>query len=273
MQRTSFTVEGLTLSALTAGEGPVLLLLHGWPTSGYLWRHTLPALARTHRVIALDLPGFGQSDKPLDASYSFRFYERVLNGLVDQLGVEDVGLAVHDLGGPLGVYWALRNPHRVRALALLNTLVYPQMSWMVVAFVACSRIPGLRSLLASPWGLRRSMLLGLADPANATPEMIEAVQAPFVEQSARKVLLKTASALHPAGFKEMQRLLPDFPHPVRAIYGAQDRILPHVGKTMARVARDLPGTEVTALEGCGHFLQEEKGEEIGELLAEFFSPG
>src|SRR5215212_7111028 len=98
-------VDGRTLAFREAGEGPAVLLLHGWPTSSFLWRNTLGPLARKNRVLALDLPGSGRSDKPLNVNYSFRFYERALNGFLDALSVPDVGLAVHDLGGPIGLYW------------------------------------------------------------------------------------------------------------------------------------------------------------------------
>lgn len=266
-------VEEQNLHYLVAGEGPPLLLLHGWPTSSFLWRHTLAPLARAHRVFALDLPGFGRSDKPRSASYSFRFYERALEGFLDALELADVGLAVHDLGGPVGLYWALRHQQRVRKLALLNTLVYPQPSWAVVAFVAASYLPGLRSLLVSPRGLRWAMELGVADRSRLTEEAILGVQAPFRDASARAALLKTAHSLHPAGMKEIAERLPTYRGPVRIIYGAKDRILPDVAKTMAHVQRDLPQAQLTRLADCGHFLQEERGEEIGELLAEFFAEG
>lgn len=267
------TVDGLRLHYLTAGEGPAVLLLHGWPTSSFLWREVIPPLSQKGRVLALDLPGFGRSDKPLDASYSFRFFARILNGFLAQLGIEEVGLTVHDLGGPIGLYWALTNPERVRALALLNTVVYPQFSWAVVAFVAASRLPGLRALLASPQGLAWALQIGLADRSRATEEVIRGVQEPFQTRDARKALLKAAHSLHPKGFQEIERRLPSFRGPVRIIYGAKDWILPDVAKTMARVARDLPQAEITRLSDCGHFLQEERGAEIGALLHKFFAAG
>jgi pimeloyl-ACP methyl ester carboxylesterase len=264
-------VDDLQLNYLHAGDGPAVLLLHGWPTSSFLWRETLAPIARTNRVLALDLPGFGRSDKPLDASYSFRFYDQVLEGFLDKLGIDNVGLAVHDLGGPVGLYWAVQHPARVRKLAILNTLVYPQVSWAVAAFVAASYLPGLRSFLVSPRGLALALQLGVADRAHATPEAIRAVQEPFAEPIARRVLLKTAHSLHPGGMREIEKKLPTFRGPVRIIYGAKDRILPDVAKTMERVARDLPQAEVTRLEDCGHFLQEERGEEIGHMLGAFFA--
>ncbi len=268
-------VEGMDLHYLSAGSGPPVLLLHGWPTSSFLWRETLAPIARTNRVLALDLPGFGGSDKPLDASYSFRFYERVLEGFLDALEIERVGLAVHDLGGPVGLYWALRHQERVSKLALLNTLVYPKVSWAVAAFVAASYLPGLRSLLTSPRGLRWALQVGVADRSRLSPEAIEGTQAPFRSRAARKALLRSAHSLHPGGMKEIAERLPTFRGPVRIIYGAKDRILPDVAWTMGKVARDLPQTETTCFADCGHFLQEERGVEIGALLGAFFaeSPG
>ena len=73
------------------------------------------------------------------------------------------------------------------------------------------------------------------------------------------------------GFKDVARILPSLRVPVRAIYGECDRILPDVGDTMRQVARDLPQTEVTALPDCGHFLQEDRPEELARLLADFLA--
>ena len=94
---------GLRVHYLEAGAGEPLLLLHGWPTSSHLWRNVIPRLAERRRVIAPDLPGFGRSEKPAGASYSFRFYEQVLDGLCAALDLKRPALAVHDLGGPLGL--------------------------------------------------------------------------------------------------------------------------------------------------------------------------
>ena len=263
-------VDDLELHYLEAGSGPALLLLHGWPTSSYLWRHCMPEMAQTHRVIALDLPGFGDSSKPLDASYSFSFHARVLNGFCDALGLQDVGLAVHDLGGPIGLFWAIENPQRLRQLALLNTVVYPQMSWAVIVFVAMCRLPGARSWLTSPAGLRFSMRFGVSDKAGLSEETIRCYQAPFASQQARKALAKTAYGLHPKGFATLAEKLSQLTCPVRIIYGRDDRILPDVAKTMTRVQRDLPQAVATSLPNCGHFLQEDRAEEVGSLLADFF---
>jgi len=262
--------EGLRLHYLEQGSGEPVLLLHGWPTSSFLWRNMIGTLAEHNRVIALDLPGFGRSDKPLDASYSFRFYSRVLDGFLNALQVEGTGLAVHDLGGPVGLYWASEHPERVRRLALLNTLVYPRPSWAVIAFVAACRIPGVRSWVVSPSGLKRAMRIGVADPDRLTEEAIRGVQEPFRTAEARRALLKAGTGLHPGGFEQIATWLASIEVPVRIVYGERDRILPDVAKTMRRVSSDVDAVEVTALPDCGHFLQEERPAEIARMLSEFF---
>ncbi len=112
-----------------------------------------PAHRRTgRRVIAIDLPGFGGSDKPPEASYSFRFYGRALDGVLEAAGADRIGLAVHDLGGPVGLHWASQNPERVESLALLNTIVYPGPSRALVLFIALLRTPGARRWATSDAG-------------------------------------------------------------------------------------------------------------------------
>ncbi len=248
-----------------------MLLLHGWPTSSFLWRKVMPPMAAGNRVLALDLPGFGRSDKPLDVSYSFRYYAKILDGFVAALGMQRIGLAVHDLGGPLGLYWACQRPERLGRLALLNTLIYPKPSWAVILFVLSLRLPGLRSLLTSPWGLGRAMKIGVSDRRNITDDVLAGVRAPFASSQARQALVATGTHLSPKGFAEIAAKLPGLEVPVRIVYGGRDRILPDVARTMARVKRDLPQAGVTVLEDCGHFLQAERPEEIGRLLGEFFT--
>jgi pimeloyl-ACP methyl ester carboxylesterase len=265
-------VEGLRLAYRELGDGPPVLLLHGWPTSSFLWRAVMAPMARANRVVALDLPGFGASDKPVGIRYSFDFFGRALDLFLAHLGIDRLGLAVHDLGGPVGLHWMLDHPGRVAKLALLNTLVYPEFSEAVKEFVRACATPELREKLTSPSGLESVMRDGFAHPAKLSGEVLAAVLEPFRTAEARQALADAGIGVSRKGFARIARELPTLRVPVRVVYGARDRLLPDVADTMARVKHDLPRTDVTVLPDCGHFLQEEAPATVGELLARFFVP-
>lgn len=265
-------VEGRTLAYREAGSGPAVLLLHGWPTSSFLWRGVMPLIARERRVLALDLPGFGASDKPTDATYDLAFFTAAVRGFLDALRIDRVDLAVHDLGGPVGVRFALEDPDRVRSLALLNTLLYPDdMTRLLTTLADGLRTPGKRERLTSDAALEVTLRFGTADESSVTDEALAGIVAPFGSDADRLALAKAGSDVEDAEFEELATDLLCLKLPVRVIYGEQDRILGQVAATVARIRRDLPQAEVTALPGRGHFLQEDDPERVGELLAEFFA--
>jgi len=264
-------VDGLTVAYREAGSGPAVVLLHGWPTSSLLWRNVMPAVARGNRVIAPDLPGFGASDKPPGVRYGFDFFERAIDGLLERLGVDRVGLAVHDLGGPIGLHWALRNRDRVGALALLNTLVYPDFHPSVFEFIENCANPEKRDGFTSAESLTGLLRAGVGDPDRITPELAAAMVEPYATPGARRALADAGIGLELPGWHEIEQGLPGLEVPVRIVYGERDAFLPDVAETMARVARDLPQAQVTTLPDAGHFLQEDAPEEVGELLAAFFA--
>jgi pimeloyl-ACP methyl ester carboxylesterase len=264
-------LDALKLAYREAGSGPPVLLLHGWPTSSFLWREVMKPIARRNRVLALDLPAFGESDKPLEESYGFDFFESAIDGFLESLGIDQVAIGGHDVGGPIALHWALKRPERVTKVALLNTLVYPEFSEAVLQFIHACSTPEIREQLTSPAGLEAAIRLGVADDSKLDRGVFDAVSAPFASEEARLALAKAGIGLEPAGFEEIARRLPSLEVPLRVVYGEQDRILPDVAETMARVKHDVPHAEVTAMPACGHFLQEEEPEEIGELLADFFA--
>lgn len=261
---------GRTLGYRELGTGPAVLLLHGWPTSSSLWRGVMPAIARTHRVVAIDLPGFGASDKPAAGRYDFADFETAIDALLERLGIDRVALAAHDLGGPVAVHWALGRPGRVTALALLNTLLYPDFSPEVLRFVQTLSTPGPREEATSPEGLAEIMRLGVADPAHLPDDVLAEVLAPFATADDRLALARAGIGLSPRGFAAIAAGLSTLDLPVRVVYGERDRVLPDVAETFARLAKDVPAAAVTALEHCGHFVQEDDPGRVGELLADFF---
>lgn len=267
-------VDGLTVSYVDEGGGSPLVLLHGWPTSSFLYREITPVLARHHRVVVPDLPGFGRSSKPVDRRYTFELFADVLDALVERLGLDGVGLVVHDLGGPIGVHWALHRPGRVARLAILNTLLYPEFDASAVEFVAQLLDPTRRDELVSDDGLRAILRAGVSRPDALATEAFDGIVAPFATDDDRRALAAAGVGLRRRGFVEIARMLPELTIPVLGLYGADDRILPDVADTFARVGRDVPHARVEALAGVGHFLQEEVPSDVAARLAAFFGePG
>jgi haloalkane dehalogenase len=132
--RKSYTdVLGHRMAYVEAGEGAPIVLLHGNPTSSYVWRAVIPALEGLGRVIAPDLIGMGDSDKlgPRDATrYTFLRHRDFLDALLAALGVADeVTLVLHDWGSALGFDWARRHPEAVRAIAYMEAIVTSLRSW------------------------------------------------------------------------------------------------------------------------------------------------
>src|SRR2546427_8478977 len=105
-------VEGLRVFAITLGQGPDVVLLHGTPASTYSWRKVLEPLAARHRVHAIDLPGYGFSDKPADAPYDAAWFARVVAGYLDAAGVARAVLAGNSMGGHVATETAILYPER-----------------------------------------------------------------------------------------------------------------------------------------------------------------
>jgi haloalkane dehalogenase len=264
-------VDGLRIAYRELGEGPPALLLHGWPTSSHLWRNVMPMVARANRAIAVDLPGFGASDKPLDRRYDFDLFERTLDVLTSELGLSKLGLVVHDISGPIGVRWAIHNPGRVTKLALLNTLLHPEgLSEQLMEFLQVLTNPETQQRITGPEGLEVVLRNGMANPSRLTPELLVAIREPFQTEASQRALAAAGAQLSPEGMLEIAERLPELKMPVRIIYGARDTALP-VAEEFARVKRALPHAVVTALEDCGHFLQEDAPERVGSLLSDFLT--
>ncbi|APR79206.1 putative hydrolase [Minicystis rosea] len=130
--------NGIHLNVATAGDGPTIVLLHGWPHTWEVWRPVLPALAATQHVVAPDLRGLGRSDKPEDG-YDVHTLADDVAGLLDALGVQRAAVVGIDLGAPVAFMTALRHPARVERLVVMESLL--------------GRLPGAEGFLSNgpPW--------------------------------------------------------------------------------------------------------------------------
>ena len=266
-ERRTVSVDEQPISYVVEGEGPPMLFVHGWPTHSGLYRNITPALAPHRRTVAIDLPGYGQSAKPTDVRYDFPFYSRAIDGVLRDLDIDQIGLVVHDLGGPVGLYWAVENPQRVRELVVLNTIAFTELHWAVKAFVAGISLPVLSQALTSSYGLRAAIRLGTQTAPE--PEVLKLYTSPFRSREDRTALAKAGRDLSVKKLARTAEKLSTLAVPTLLLYGTNDKILPDVENTMNRLAAVWPHATQTPLAGVGHFLQEDASDTVSEHLVRF----
>jgi haloalkane dehalogenase len=182
------SVVDSTMHYEEAGDGNPIVLLHGNPTSSFLWRKVIPGLVGEGRVLAPDLIGMGRSGKP-DIGYRFVDHARYLDAWFDALALERVTLVGHDWGGALGFYWARRHPNRVAAVALMETIVKPT-SWGEFPEAAREIFQGFRTPgTGEQLVLEQNMFVEAVLPASMlhqlTAEEMESYREPFREPAHR----------------------------------------------------------------------------------------
>ncbi|CAK9100424.1 Putative ionic transporter y4hA [Durusdinium trenchii] len=259
-------IDGLRVFFRAEGVGRPVVLVHGWPTHSFLWRHVIAALRETHRCYALDLPGFGRSEKPEDAPYTFTFFSRIIEGFVEQLSLERVDLVVHDIGGPSGILYADRCPERVGRLVVLNSPIYPMRTPLDAVAHVVLLTPLLRNAMVSPWGLKRVFKSGVRHKRKMTPEVIAKYQAPFRDPATRGVLRKTilAPMTSPNELPDLSQTIARLRMPVSLVIAQRDLLC---GAHMRRLAEELPQLPVHSLPEAGHYLQEDMPEELAAIVA------
>ena len=269
LEKTDFNIHYLQ-AGNHADNNEVILLIHGWPTSSFLYRHMMKPLAQFCNVIAIDLPGFGLSDKDPNASYSFKYHAAIIDNLLSTLKIERVHLVVHDLGGPIGLWWAKQHSKKVASYVLLDTIVYDDFSWAVKLFVSMTLIPGIKNWFSRRGGIKFSMKLGLKNKHRLNKPVLEAYQAPFKSKDDRQSLLRTAHKLHINGFKDVAEHMESTDKPLCMIYAKNDVILPEVKDTFSRLKKRHSSAELHSIPECGHFLQEDCPEAVLKPLLSFY---
>lgn len=269
-----FEWEGLRMHYIDEGNRgrEPTLLLHGEPDWSYLYRRMVPILARRFRVLAPDYLGFGRSDKPTDIGwYSYDRHTESIKALIEHLDVRGATLVVQDWGGPIGLRAAVEMKDRFARLVVLNTGLFGGGGWPSPGFMRW-RTFAERVGLDLPVG--RVMASSVARPMDDA--VAAAYEAPFPTREAKAgaaafPLLVPITADDPAA-EQMRRVaseLRSWQVPALVAWGDQDPVFtPALGQAMADA---LPGAggHVWVVEGAGHMLQEDRGEEIAQRIVEW----
>ena len=277
-------VFGSHMHYIDEGEGEVFLFVHGNPSSSYLWRNVLPHVVQHGRCIALDLIGMGKSDTPGDLDYTFMTQAKYLAGFIDALELKNVHLVLHDWGGALGFYYAMRHQENVRSIAFMEVLMFSE-PWSEFPGTVTRQLFRLfRSSKAVNW-----LLLGVCNV------LIRAVYAPFISRKlsteekrawaspfptiasraairrwpTQIPLDKSPVEVHEA-FEFFKRELQDSDIPKLLLY-----VTPGVNMQSRKVEwcrENLPNIQTVHIdiEGGGkHFIQEDNPRDIGRSLAQW----
>jgi pimeloyl-ACP methyl ester carboxylesterase len=252
------------------GRGEAMLLIHGFGASSYMWRKLVPQLARTHRVIAVDLKGAGASDKPLDDAYSVTDQAVLLRRLIDRQGLRSVTLVGHSYGGGIALALALdlnqNRPGVLKRLVLISSMAYPQ---QLPDFLTALQTPvvGAIGVFAIPPEVQAyaGLFSAYRDPAQIAYADVRAYARPLYDPATRLALLATASALVPSRFARLISRYRTIGQPALVVSCAADPIIPLW--IARRLARDLPKGRLAIIKNCGHVPQEETPAQLLEIIA------
>ncbi|MGI8478711.1 MAG: haloalkane dehalogenase [Gaiellaceae bacterium] len=264
--------DGRRMHYVEEGTGDPVLLLHGEPTWAYLYRTMIPPLAGVARVVAPDYFGFGRSDKPtLLEDYSYDFHYRSLERLADELDLRETTVVVQDWGGPICLRRAVERPERVARLVILNTGIgagrAPSPEWLrfreFVRRVGTDLVPG--------------QLIGITCVTDLAEDVVEAYNAPFPTPESKAGVLAFPELVptemdHPSAAKmlEVRAGLERWENPALVLFSDSDRIFSP--RAAERMAARIPGAgPAEIIPGAGHFLQEEKGQEIADRIVRFLA--
>ena len=265
--------DGMRMHYVDEGEGAPVLMLHGQPTWGFLYRKLIPPLTSVARVVAPDYFGFGRSDKPTQVEdYSYDFHFGSIERLVDELNLVDTTLVVHDWGGPIGLRLAVERPDRVARLVILNTGIDADaLSPEWFRYRTFVRRLGTE--------LEPGRLVEISCAGGLEDEVVRAYNAPFPVPESKAGILAFAELVpadvdvdHPSArtWANVRGALEGFEKPTLVLFSDSDPVLsPTVPE---RMASRIPGAgPAETIAGAGHFLQEEKGEEIAERIVRFLA--
>jgi len=264
------TVDGLRIFLLDEGTGFPVLLLHGVPTSAYLWRDVVPVVALTNRALAPDLPGFGYSDKPRDRSYAVPAQADVVSALLGMLGIDRCALVGHDLGALVAAELIAREPERYPYLVLTNTSLRVA-GWHGASLLTPLRLPLVGECamaLARRWMLGLAMRPYLARTSRLTREALDHYWWPFAHGFKPVLLSMLREGIgSPDDFTRWRAALAAYPGAALIAWGLRD---PTFGRDDLDDVRSLlPEATVQAFPNANHFIPEDRPLALGRLIALF----
>ena len=261
-------LEGARLyyyAAGTRGAGEPVVLIHGFPTSGHLWAEVVPLVPAGHRVVVVDLLGYGRSDRPRDQLLGIGAHAERTIRLFDALRIGKACVVGHDIGGGVAQWMAVRYPERVTRVGLIDSVAFD--GWPARGVrLARTVLPVARRLppaVLLPM-LRGGLLRGYADRDRGAHSVAHYVR-PFMTREGRDVLVRHLTELDATETAELAPRLKQLDRPTAIVWGKDDPFLPSaIGQ---RLREAIPHATLDIIPGSRHFTPEEAPQRIGDALA------
>ena len=264
------SVEGINISYVEKGKGNPMVLVHGIPTSSFLWRNVIEELSAHGRVIALDLPGFGFSDPPQNGDYRISSYAHIFGCFLEALSIEGATLVCHDLGGPIVLTYALRHPDKYERLIILDTFLHRDLPpWPLSMKMAKIRPIGEIFMWLGGKSIARAGLEeGVMDKSRISEGIVKRYYMPDGNpDKLNKSMLGTLRIDYMKDLEFIEKNLKTIEKPTLILWGEKDTYLPiSLGE---RIHKDIMGSKMERISNCGHFVPEDQPERATKIIAEF----
>ncbi len=266
-------INGLRVHYIDEGRGEIILCLHGEPTWSYLYRKMIPILSAKHRVIAMDFIGFGRSDKFTEQSeYSFQMHCDILAGFIKALSLNHVTLVVQDWGGPIGLRIVSEMPEQFSRLVIMNTGLPTGEVPVNEAFLKWRKF--VEKTPDLPIG--QVIRMGMANGNRITSEVIAGYEAPFPDASYKagpsawpKLVPINPDDTGAAEMRQTREFLSKWEKPTLIMFSDKDPITSGGNRFFRKLIPGAKDQPEIVIKDAGHFLQEEKGEDIAQYILEF----
>lgn len=253
-------------AAGTRGAGNPVVFLHGFATSGHLWNDVVPLMPPGHRLVVLDLLGYGRSDRPGNRTVDIRAHAARVVELLDELRIDSACIVGHGLGGGIAQSLAVRHADRVSHLCLIDSVAFDRWPGRRLR-LARALLPMIGLLPARPVvaALRRSLARGYAD-AGRVVRSIDIYVRPFADEAGRGALAAHLRAMQSDETADLATRLSGITVPTAIVWGRHDNVVPlEVGRQLQSA---VPGASLTILDDARHFAPEEAPRPTADVLAE-----
>jgi 4,5:9,10-diseco-3-hydroxy-5,9,17-trioxoandrosta-1(10),2-diene-4-oate hydrolase len=267
-----FTSRTVRVRYVVEGEGPAVVMVHGLGASLAIWGDNIRSLAKNHRVYALDMPGYGMSDKSKDLAYNAIAGGYFIVWFMDTLGIRSATLIGNSAGGLMSAIAAVTYPHRVEKLALVSSAgLGRSIAW----FIRLASLPGLGEFLhLHNVGSTRHLMKGIFHEPRSVSEdlMQELMHVRNLGDAKRAALESIRSGVNLWGLKKKMMMLPrlkDFMKPMLIVWGQEDTVIPVSHAYQA--AKALPHSNLHIIPRCGHWPQLEKPRQFNHAALDFLN--